>query len=536
MLKFKICLARLFFVIAGIFVHSLAHAESVSKKWQPIPNVELYEYEISKEQDFQSKNLLKTGSGRESQFNISLDPGVYFYRVRAINKTGQSSPWSSPEKIYVEGPEVKIASPVKNEIIEVPEVNPEIIFEWKTVIGAQYYVLRLTNGSQVKTHKVFVPRVVVPLEGQGLIKYRVEAYNGINPISRSEEIPFTLKFSKTPPPRILEPRDSHVLPAYEPFPLRWVQLAPTRSSEVSITKLDENKKVISVEQVHNSEIHEVQALEPGNYQIAVRNYLDDSGNKYTQSAVTVEVVLNPNTLTTPKFGFEARLLGGLAFGWNAYQSHLAPNSWLTSGLGKANFEPHGRIKFHLRKDWGAEIGVHHRKSDLRINRKFNSNFGDYGTDVKDTMYYFGPTYKFKDFGPTMPVLLKGFLFYEQKNPLAITDSFSSQLKKFNEQFWGISAAAEMRWFGWHPKWDLITEHRLDFYFVSKGSVFGQESPNFILPALRSELYIRRKLGSDMRLLIGGQLYLQDLREKGTGYESRRNLATIGPKLGLELEL
>ena len=525
---------KISFICLALATH-FAQAKSVTREWAKMQGAELYEYEVSKQDNFKSENLLKTGSTRDASFQINLDPGVYFYRIRALTKAGQASPWSSAERIFVKGPSLTTVTPTKNEVIEVPEVGPELVFEWKTVIGAQYYVLRLQNGKVRTSHKVFVPRVVVPLQQQGGYTYQIEAYNGVHPISQSESTPFTLKFAKTPPPRILEPRDTHVLPAYEPFPLRWVQLAPTRFTEVSVTRLDEEKNVLSVEKIKDSEKHEIQALDPGHYQIAVRNYLDDGGDKYTQSAVTIKVELNPNTLSTPRFGFEARLMGGIAMGWNAYRSHLPPDGWLASD--DDNPEVHGRIKIPIYKDWGSEFGFHFRDSRLRSSAKFN-NGSNRDESFKDTQLYAGSTYKWKELGPTLPVLLKGFVFFEQKTPFTFnSDNFNYEnVLEFYEQFWGISAAAEMKWFGWHPRWDLITEHRLDFYLFAQGSTFGQERPNFILPALRSEIYARRKIGSDMRFLLGTQLYLQHLSQIGENYESTRSLATISVKLGFELEL
>ena len=530
-------------LLAFFFVYShSALSETVEREWQVMKSANLYEYEISQKNGFQSKDLLKTGSTQKPRFRINLGPGVYFYRIRALTKAGQPSPWSTAAKIFVKGPKVHTLSPLKNEVIEVPEGNSELIFEWKTVVGAQYYILRVKNKESVKSHKVFIPRVIVPLSSQGSFQYKVEAYNGVNPISQSSYIPFRLKFSSTPPPRILEPRDSHVLPAYEPFPLRWVQRSPSRWSEVSVTRLDDSKKVISVEKIEASENHQIQALDPGHYQIAVRNYLDDSGSKYTQSAVTVKVELNPNSLTRPQFGFEARLLGGLMFGWNAYRSHLDSAGWLSSRNAGPNPAVHGRIKFPIKKNWGAELGIHY--SDSRLEPKEELNFGGYQDEsFKETQYYLGPTYKCQDLGPTKPVLLKAFLFFSQTTPIALnpntggSGSFNnSGYQEFFEQFWGLSAAAEMRWFGWHPKWDLITEHRLDFYFVSQGSTFGQKAPNFLIPSLRSNILIRRKLGSDLRLLLGGELFMQSLKMVNVNFESNRSVAVLGVRLGLQFEL
>jgi hypothetical protein len=522
-----------------IFFVPRTQAQSIKQEWTAIPSAEFYEYEVSQEEGFQAKHLIKTGSTPSPRFELSLDPGVYFYRVRALNKAAEPGPWSAPARIGVAGPKMQIRTPLENEIIEVPEKNSDVIFEWNTVVGAQYYVLRIDHKRETKSHKVFLPRVRVALGNQGKHHFKIEAYNGVHPISQSESIPFTLQFSKTPPPRILEPRDTHVLPAYEPFPLRWIQLSPSRWTEVSVIRLDTNKEVVSSERINDSEKHEIQALNPGHYQIAVRNYLDDGGQKYTESAVTIKVELNPNSLTRPLLGFELRLVGGANFGFNGYKSHLAPDGWLASQPGSASTSLHLRAKFPVHEKWGAELGIHQANATLRAPPEQVSTDGN-DTDFSDTSYYLGTTYKWSKLGPTKPVLLKGLLFFEGKTPLALVSSGSfgggELFQKFNEQFWGLGVAAELRWFGWHPRWDIITEHRLDFYLISAGSVFGQARPNFFLPSLRSEVFARRKLSSDLRLLIGGQLYLQDLSMTKANFESTRAVTTLGIRLGLEFAL
>jgi hypothetical protein len=522
-----------------IFFVPRTQAQSIKQEWTAIPSAEFYEYEVSQEEGFQAKHLIKTGSTPSPRFELSLDPGVYFYRVRALNKAAEPGPWSAPARIGVAGPKMQIRTPLENEIIEVPEKNSDVIFEWNTVVGAQYYVLRIDHKRETKSHKVFLPRVRVALGNQGKHHFKIEAYNGVHPISQSESIPFTLQFSKTPPPRILEPRDTHVLPAYEPFPLRWIQLSPSRWTEVSVIRLDTNKEVVSSERIDDSEKHEIQALNPGHYQIAVRNYLDDGGQKYTESAVTIKVELNPNSLTRPLLGFELRLVGGANFGFNGYKSHLAPDGWLASQPGSSSTSLHLRAKFPVHEKWGAELGIHQANATLRAPPEQVSTDGN-DTDFSDTSYYLGTTYKWSKLGPTKPVLLKGLLFFEGKTPLALVSSGSfgggELFQKFNEQFWGLGVAAELRWFGWHPRWDIITEHRLDFYLISAGSVFGQARPNFFLPSLRSEVFARRKLSSDLRLLIGGQLYLQDLSMTKANFESTRAVTTLGIRLGLEFAL
>lgn len=152
---------------------------NVELEWSLIDNAIVYKIEISEEEDFSDiySQILP-----ENHTKISVAPGVYYWRVKAINFTGEQSKWSKASHFRVrEGKQsIDLESPDNDEDIS----NFEIGFQWESLDGCKDYEFLLaysSDMSQIIVRKsISANKLNMELDDEGLYFWQVSCESGDN--------------------------------------------------------------------------------------------------------------------------------------------------------------------------------------------------------------------------------------------------------------------------------------------------------------------------------------------------------------------
>lgn len=84
-------------LITVAWAAAFAQSKSYKLTWDADANAASYEVEVAKDKDF--KATATTAKAAKNETQISLESGVYFFRVRSVLKDGKTSAWSAGRQI-----------------------------------------------------------------------------------------------------------------------------------------------------------------------------------------------------------------------------------------------------------------------------------------------------------------------------------------------------------------------------------------------------------------------------------------------------
>ena len=541
-----------FLGLAFLIASSFARAESFQQEWAAVPDADSYEYEISETLFFDGDSLVRQGRETKPRISTDLKPGVYHFRVRAVDSKGAAGKWSAPIRGVVKATPPLLRSPQKNESIEVSGETTPISFEWTTVAGAQDYEIKLQSlGADKSAQKKLVISPIAVFDGLKPGAWQVQVTARVNGqiLAQTESVPFSVVKKTLPRPQFLHPLENDGLTAHEMIQVRWTRHVPGSLSRVICTRV--GGPVVSREDVSNASRTWIEGLPPGRYQITIQDFLNNSTESAEQS-ITVVIEDDP-------MGYHSRYLGATLrflsltpqFGFSSIRNDQLSNSpeWNSrvsddGGSPHLFFEP--RLQSKVWNQWGLE-------SFFRIASKENYFLPDRmsgkltSSAIVDYTLAAGPTYKIDPWGPTKVLLLKALLSYHRLGQIQNLRQNNGPTKE-DDTFGilGAIAAAELRWGGWNSRYDLIGEARVSIPLLTdSGPIFGRGSV-LPLPSLNLQAFARRKISEDVRFFIGGEMDLEYLSigEKPTSLapQTERTADTqfrrfsYGPKLGFEWDL
>lgn len=543
---------KIYLLILG-FAFSLAtKADPLEIKWNPIPGAEVYEYELSVDGNFKPENLFRQGEVSTVNYQADVPPGLYFFRLRPVDKNGAAGPWSPIiKKLIKVGPPI-VRSPKSGEVIEISDLKLPLAIEWKSVKGAEDYLVEVKHNTEKIPQKSIVPlsRFILPKNVEGLYQIEISARAQGSVISDPSLIKFELKVKPLSPPRILFPLDLDILTAYETHKIRWVRTVAGSESRVDIKRITpEPSGRISHVLVSEASETWLPPLPPGRYQIQVTDYLDDK--QLSVDSVTLTVEQDPMGFHAQYIGTTWRFFsGGFNWGRRSFSNdQIAGIEKLTdAGSGGLSFPIQTRIQSEITDFWGSEV-------DFRFEQFQFKNTDDLlGPRVNPLKFKhlelkIGPTYKILPWGGVAPVLLKGLFSYRRlAAPYSINYQEPYSYKMDSYGLLSLVAGAEVRWSGWKAKYDLSASATTYLpLLLDKGSVFGRGNPYFLVPLnIQFELYVRRKIGDVHRLLLGASANFERLSHSegpalhnGITTRSQRSIFnqwSIGPRLGWEWDL
>jgi len=514
-----------------------SQAESFRQSWDPVPNADAYEFEIFDDSRLKKENLIQTGRSNVTDIELDLRPGVYFIRVRSLDSKGKPSPWSPPIRNAVRVSPPVIRTPLKNETMYIPGAQGSVAVEWTSVESATRYEARLWSKNGFgQTQSVQAPYAVFSKIPAGSYQLRVQAWNGDALISSSETHPVSIRSGQRGRPRFLFPQDGDTLTAFEMHRIRWTRANRGDSSEIIFTRMDgADRRTLSRERMSGRSWALTPPLPEGRYQITVRDYFPGSEDS-VDATVTVFVEKDPLGQHAESIYANARLTLGPRFGRRTLQSHLLKrevpdsngnneqpasggNGFSQGTTGFLDLKLHSRIW----SPWGAEI----RFITLLGGETFqiqndHSRLGTNGFSQSDEIsrskLYLGPTYRHEPWGPHRPFLFKTLLFSQKQQSLIPQPEGSSGLRFKTDPFdteiqlYGLRAGAEYRHGGWSTRYDWITEFNWDYPFLRSArplAARGRLDP--LSSAIDGQIFLRRKVSSELRLSLGFHGALERLR-------------------------
>lgn len=177
----KKILIILFFTIYINFVHANSD-RLVELSWEPISGAVSYEIEVTKVINDEMKPLTKEAT-YSFTWRKKLPSGEYAYRIRSLDFRKVPGPWSGYQKFYVNLPSVELIRPYENEIIEgIDKPQLKMLFAWKEVLNARYYLLEIIDAQNKTIYKEFQndTKVFVLLPTANTYSWRVEALKSKN--------------------------------------------------------------------------------------------------------------------------------------------------------------------------------------------------------------------------------------------------------------------------------------------------------------------------------------------------------------------
>ncbi|MDD3685241.1 MAG: hypothetical protein PHE56_00605 [Bacteroidales bacterium] len=107
--------------------------ESVNFSWNGLSGAETYYYEV-REDDWDSGSVFVSGSTTETELDLSLDEGVYYWGISAHDDfSGTSSPYSTRKIVIDQTVPINSTTtyPVNNDTIQTADlISGQIIFSW----------------------------------------------------------------------------------------------------------------------------------------------------------------------------------------------------------------------------------------------------------------------------------------------------------------------------------------------------------------------------------------------------------------------
>ncbi len=549
---FKFFLSLVFTL--GLSFSSFAWADELEIRWNPIPGAQAYEFELSTDGSFKPDTLIRQGESQNPIFNSQIPAGLYFFRVRPLDKGGLAGAWSPAVKKLVKSQSPELRSPKQDETIEISSLSIPIVVEWKGVKGAEDYQVEVQKPGEknFEVKIVNLTRFQLPqnIEGNWKVKISARALGSV--ISDSAISQFQIRIKPSSNPRILFPVERDILTAFEPHKLRWIRTVPGEESQIHIYRIEPSPagRITHLEVSGETESW-LPPLPPGRYQITVKDYIDEK--QLSQESVTILVEQDPMGFHSQYIGTTWRFIsGGPTWGTRSLSNdqmtgfEKITNQGLLDPIGA--FSVGSRVQSQIWNPWGSEIL-------FRYDRfKFDNSNSLYGTThqpfaIVHRQLDLGPTYKWEPWGGTLPILLKGLLSYrrlEQARPKNSVEPYSMDIIDYG--LVSLVAGGEIRWGGWKAKYDLSSALYLYFpLFMDKGDYFGRGRPYYFFPYnIDLDLFVRRKIGDVHRFLIGANFKAERLSHSegealhnGLTSRGRRTVFTqvsFGPRIAWEWDL
>lgn len=209
--------------------------------WEPVPYALQYRFQIASP-SFDAINLIYADSiTSKARISITLEPGTYEWRVKAIN--------GSSESRYVTRSLVVHESALSRQtvLLLTPGAGYQTArshqdFSWQPLYNAQYYRLQVdTNTFSEFTEPLFEqvsqsPSIPLTLEIEGRYLWRVRAENDTAHARWSEERAIT--YDITPPQAPTPSFPANLASVDKPVILRWIGSADAAKYRVYVYRSD----------------------------------------------------------------------------------------------------------------------------------------------------------------------------------------------------------------------------------------------------------------------------------------------------------
>lgn len=239
-----------------VFFVPHAFAKNVKIEWSPIEGAIRYEIKIKNDSKLSLKKVTE-----QPLWKGDLDPGVYFYQIRGIDRAHRAGSWTEFKNLAVMPPSPKQNFPPDGAHLDLYDQKVKTVLKWDLVPGVNQYTIELKKNGVVFSR--------TPVEGNRLELSGLEAgkyawsvmpvltLDGRSPAflagkesekpkqkrweaKPSEENEFKVEYKRLEAPRLVEPRGP-IAPSDEGrITLSWKAAEGAQAYEVQLLKTNKN--------------------------------------------------------------------------------------------------------------------------------------------------------------------------------------------------------------------------------------------------------------------------------------------------------
>lgn len=133
------------FLLLLLSVSGRAADKNVKIAWKPLEGAVKFELELKHGSVVKMKTVLAPDI---THWSGKLKPGVYHYRLRAVDRIGRPGEWSRPHSKLVEPDGIELSSPKADKSFVNNSAKAEMLFSWKLISDADQYEFELYLGEK----------------------------------------------------------------------------------------------------------------------------------------------------------------------------------------------------------------------------------------------------------------------------------------------------------------------------------------------------------------------------------------------------
>lgn len=248
-------LRHLLILLLMALTTSPAFAKKVMLEWAP-EKLALY-YEIEVKDSSGKKHVHRRID--QSQYRGKLDPGVYFWQIRTIDRLKRPGRWSEPEPLVVMAAPPSLQSPDADAEIKLYHSGATVPFKWKPVPGATAYLFKLSkDGSPDIEKEVTDPTLEIAIPEAGHYTWTVHSVltpgAGAPAAHQSrrwqsdgaEALPLKIEHETLAKAEIIEPMGAISMPEKTSLRFTWTPVENAGTYEVRIGQKVYRPKTTSI--------------------------------------------------------------------------------------------------------------------------------------------------------------------------------------------------------------------------------------------------------------------------------------------------
>ncbi|MBN2402930.1 MAG: FecR domain-containing protein [Spirochaetes bacterium] len=171
---------------ADSYHHTPSEKKQMDFSWLAVKGEYSVFFELSKDEAF--ANILQKKEVNGTAISLELEKGIYYWRVRAVQKITKEEEYSESRRFTVLWDEpIKLISPAERETITYRSTPPIIFFKWtKSEIALSYRLVLASDplmSNVIRTFDTPQNNIVLDSLGKGVYYWRVEKNTGLKNIA-----------------------------------------------------------------------------------------------------------------------------------------------------------------------------------------------------------------------------------------------------------------------------------------------------------------------------------------------------------------
>ena len=241
--------------------------------WTPVENAANYEVQVDDSQNFDSPNFGTRTTSTSYRLTGSLDQGLYYWRVRALNAYDTASAWSAPWKLTIVLPPDPplLKSPGRDTQFESTKL---MAFAWQGVPTAAQYQIQVDNTPNFSSPEFQTSAAVTSITANqyfqtGQYSWRVRSLTNNSIAGAWSEV---WNFSvQLPGPILLSPSNNST-DSTSPPTFSWSSVQNASRYQVQIDEDQYFSSPVVDQQTTSRTVSIPDTLTPGNHQCQVDYY------------------------------------------------------------------------------------------------------------------------------------------------------------------------------------------------------------------------------------------------------------------------